>query len=237
MLRMGPLHAGRAAMSTLYEVDRLNFSYRLGQQTFTALKDVSLSISKGDFVCLSGPSGSGKTTLLNVLGLIEPLQQGDVRFEGHSYQGLSESARNHIRKAKVGFVFQTFQLFPVLTAYENVEFFLSRLGIGRADRRARVEKALRDVGLWEHRGKKPLEMSGGQRQRVALARAFAKQPRVILADEPTASLDQATGRQILEIMRDLNARTGVTIIVSSHDPMVLSFGKTQVHLRDGAIQS
>ena len=223
-------------MNKLFAVEQLNFRYQLGSQTFTALKDVTLDISEGDFVCLSGPSGSGKTTLLNLLGLIEPVQDGDIRLEGRSYKALSEGERNALRKTHLGFVFQTFQLFPVLTAFENVEFFLARQGLARSERRARAEKALQAVGLWEHRNKKPLEMSGGQRQRVALARAFAKQPRVILADEPTASLDQATGRQILEIMRELNEKTGVTIIVCSHDPMVLSFGKTQVRLRDGVIQ-
>ncbi len=223
-------------MTRLYDVERLNFQYQLGSQTFTALKDVSLGIEAGDFVCLSGPSGSGKTTLLNLLGLIEPVQEGDIRFEGRSYRALSEAERNELRKRRLGFVFQTFQLFPVLTAYENVEFFLARQGLPVAERRSRSEQALQAVGLWDHRNKKPLEMSGGQRQRVALARAFAKQPRVILADEPTASLDQNTGRQILEIMRELNERTGVTVIVCSHDPMVLGFGKTQVRLRDGVIQ-
>jgi ABC-type lipoprotein export system ATPase subunit len=224
-------------MSKLFETERLGFQYQLGSQTFTALKDVSLAIDEGDFVCLSGPSGSGKTTLLNLLGLIEPVQGGDIRFEGRSYKSLAESERNALRKTRLGFVFQTFQLFPVLTAFENVEFFLARQGLPVNERRKLSENALQAVGLWEHRNKKPLEMSGGQRQRVALARAFAKQPRVILADEPTASLDQATGRQILEIMRELNAKTGVTLIVCSHDPMVLGFGKTQVRLRDGEIQS
>lgn len=223
-------------MTQLYEVRQLNFQYQLGSQRFTALKDVSLGIEAGDFVCLSGPSGSGKTTLLNLLGLIEPLQEGDIRFEGRSFAALAEGERNELRKMRLGFVFQTFQLFPVLTAYENVEFFLARQGLPAGERRVRSETALQAVGLWEHRTKKPLEMSGGQRQRVALARAFAKRPSVILADEPTASLDQNTGRQILEIMRELNEKTGVTLIVCSHDPMVLDFGKTQVRLRDGVIQ-
>jgi ABC-type lipoprotein export system ATPase subunit len=224
-------------MTRLYEVEGLNFQYQLGSQTFSALKDVSLDIEAGDFVCLSGPSGSGKTTLLNLLGLIEPPQDGDIRFEGRSFGSLTEGERNELRKRSLGFVFQSFQLFPVLTAYENVEFFLARQGLPAADRRSRTESALQAVGLWEHREKKPLEMSGGQRQRVALARAFAKQPRVILADEPTASLDQATGRQILEIMDELNKKTGVTLVVCSHDPMVLGFGKTQIRLRDGVIQA
>jgi ABC-type lipoprotein export system ATPase subunit len=168
--------------------------------------------------------------------LIEPIQKGDVRFAGKSYQGLTEAEKNTIRRHQIGFIFQSFQLFPVLTAEENVEYFLARQGIARTDRKARVEEALKAVGLWEkHRTKKPLEMSGGQRQRVAVARAIAKKPEVIIADEPTASLDQKTGRELMELFTDLNRTIGATFIVSSHDPMVREFLPRQIRLIDGQL--
>lgn len=225
------------ASNVLYEASGLEFTYQLGTQRVKALSQVSLSLAEGAFVCLSGPSGSGKTTLLNVLGMIEPVQEGELRMQGKSIGHLSEEEKNHIRRFQIGFIFQTFHLFPVLTASENVEFFLSRQGVARPEREKRVKEALNAVGLWEHRDKRPLEMSGGQRQRVAIARAVAKSPRVLLADEPTASLDQKTGREIMEILRELNESRGVTIILSSHDPMAQSFAKDIVRLRDGQILS
>lgn len=220
----------------IFQVKDLRFDYLLGGQSVPALRGVTFSIDKKELVCLTGPSGSGKTTLLNVLGLIEPLQKGDIIFAGQSYQGISESEKNKIRRYQIGFIFQSFQLFPVLSAEENVEYFLARQGIGRAERKQRVEEALRAVGLWEkHRTKKPLEMSGGQRQRVAVARAIAKKPEVIIADEPTASLDQKTGRELMELFTELNRSIGATFIVSSHDPMVREFLPRQIHLLDGQL--
>ncbi|MFL5815141.1 MAG: ABC transporter ATP-binding protein [Bdellovibrionia bacterium] len=224
-------------MSTpIFQVKDLRFDYSLGGQNVPALRGVSLSIDKKELVCLTGPSGSGKTTLLNVLGLIEPIQKGDIVFAGKSYQGISESEKNKIRRYQIGFIFQSFQLFPVLTAEENVEYFLARQGLAKDERKNRVEEALRAVGLWEkHRNKKPLEMSGGQRQRVAVARAIAKKPEVIIADEPTASLDQKTGRELMELFTELNRNIGATFIVSSHDPMVREFLPRQIHLLDGQL--
>jgi len=206
--------------STLYQVKDLKFNYRLGSQEVHALRGVSLSLQRGQFYCLCGPSGSGKTTLLNVLGLIEPVQNGQVLMDGKNLGQLSESEKNEIRRFHVGFIFQTFQLFPVLSAEENVEFFLARQGLGSKERKERTQEAIRAVGLWDHRQKKPMEMSGGQRQRVAIARALAKRPNVLIADEPTASLDQATGKEIMEILVKLNEERGMTLILSSHDPMV-----------------
>ncbi len=220
----------------LFQVQDLQFEYSLGGQDVAALRGVSFSIQRKELVCLTGPSGSGKTTLLNVLGLIEPIQKGDIRLAGNSYQGLSESEKNKIRRHQIGFIFQSFQLFPVLSAEENVEYFLARQGIERAERKVRVQEALQAVGLWEkHRFKKPLEMSGGQRQRVAVARAIAKRPEVILADEPTASLDQKTGRELMETFAELNEKLGATFIVSSHDPMVRQFLPRQIQLVDGQL--
>jgi len=226
---MSDLHA------SLYEVRDVHFSYRLGELRTPALNGVTLDIARGDFVCLSGPSGSGKTTLLNLLGLIEPVQEGSVALGGRSVQALTERERNRIRRYQIGFVFQTFQLFPVLRADENVEYFLTRQRLSREIRRERVRSALEVVGIWEHRHKRPSEMSGGQRQRVAVARALAKQPDVIIADEPTANLDQATGRGVMEVFSELNLERGVTLLMSSHDPMVQDFARRQIRLVDGRI--
>ena len=219
----------------LYDIQHLDFSYALGNQQVHALRDVSLTIDKGDFVCLTGPSGSGKTTLLSVLGLIEPVQKGKVVFEGKSLSVLSEGEMNHLRRHRIGFVFQQFHLIPVLSAEENVSFFLSRQGVARKERQQRVDQALDAVGLADFKKHKPLELSGGQRQRVAIARAMAKNPDVIIADEPTANLDQATGHEIMKIFKELNESKGVTLLVASHDPMVQAFAPRQVVLRDGQV--
>jgi len=221
--------------TSLYEVRDVHFSYRLGELKAPALNGVTLDIARGDFVCLSGPSGSGKTTLLNLLGLIEPVQEGSVALAGRSVQVLTERERNRIRRYQIGFVFQTFQLFPVLRADENVEYFLTRQRLSRKERRERVRSALEAVGIWEHRHKRPSEMSGGQRQRVAVARALAKHPDVIIADEPTANLDQVTGRGVMEVFSELNLERGVTLLMSSHDPMVQDFARRQIRLVDGRI--
>ena len=181
--------------NNLYQLSGVNFQYHLGTLLVQALRNIDLKIDAGDFVCFRGPSGSGKTTLLNLLGLIEPPQEGTTLFEGEDLSKLSETQKNHIRRFRIGFVFQNFHLIPVLRADENVEYFLARQGLPKKERQERVETALKAVGLWEHRNKKPLEMSGGQRQRVAIARALAKHPHVIVADEPTASLDSSTGKQ------------------------------------------
>ncbi len=221
----------------LYEVDGLSFSYQLGRQKVQALDGVSLEVSRGDFLCLSGPSGSGKTTLLSLLGLIEPVQKGTLRFEGQDVSGLTEKERNKARRYRIGFIFQQFHLIPVLTAEENVAFFLTRQGIAEAERDKRVTEALEAVGIASQRKQKPLEMSGGQRQRVALARAIAKSPDVIIADEPTASLDQNTGREIMKIFARQTEERGVSVIAASHDPMVLAFAARTVELTDGKVTS
>jgi ABC-type lipoprotein export system ATPase subunit len=217
----------------LYQVREARHSYQLGALRVPALDGVMLDVAGGDFICLTGPSGSGKTTLLNLLGLIEPLQQGSVTFAGTSVQSLSERERNRIRRYRIGFVFQAFHLLPVLRADENVEYFLTRQGLPRGTQRERSRAALEAVGLWEHRRKRPSEMSGGQCQRVAIARALAKRPDVILADEPTAHLDQENGRGIMEIFSRLNREHGVTLVMASHDPMVQGFASRQVRLVDG----
>lgn len=222
-------------MGVLYKGEGIAFEYRLGTQAVQALNGVDIAIEQGGFYCLAGPSGSGKTTLLNLLGLIDDLQTGRLLFDGVELAEMTEAEKNRIRRFRIGFVFQTFNLFPVLRADENVAYFLHRQGLPRSEIRQRVEDTLQAVGLWEHRHKRPAEMSGGQRQRIAIARALAKKPEVILGDEPTASLDQETGKGIIETLASLAGDAGVTVVISSHDPMVLTQAKSVITLRDGRI--
>ena len=217
----------------IYRARDLHFQYWLDLHPVPALRGVSLEIQEGESLVLSGPSGSGKSTLLSLLGLIEPLQAGSLKFSGEEVATSSEERKNHIRRHQVGFVFQNFQLFPTLTAEENVEYFLIRQGVETLERKKRVKQALEAVGLWDRRGHRPLELSGGQRQRVAVARAAAKRPKVILADEPTASLDQETGREILSMLDRLRIEYGTTLIIASHDPMVLQRAERVYRLMDG----
>lgn len=219
----------------VYQCTDLTFGYRLGNADFLALRGLSVNFAAGCFSCISGPSGSGKSTLLHLLGLIEEIQQGDIAFFGKSLRSLGEVERADIRRYKIGFVFQNFHLIPVLSAYENVEYFLTKQGLLSSVRRERVEDCLEQVGLWEHRSKRPAEMSGGQRQRVAIARALAKHPKVIIADEPTASLDQKTGSEIMEIFGKLSQSRGVSLILTSHDPMVHNFCSEVVRVVDGCL--
>jgi putative ABC transport system ATP-binding protein len=219
----------------IYNIERLSFHYQLGANKIMALNNIVLKIKKGEFACICGPSGSGKSTLLNLLGLIEHPQEGHIYFKDRDVAFLREVEKNEVRRKSLGFVFQSFHLLEVLNAYENVDYFLVRQGLSKSERKIRVNKALSSVGLWEHRFKRPLEMSGGQKQRVAVARALAKNPEVIIADEPTASLDQETGKEIMKILKSLNEEFGTTIILSSHDPMVIENSPYHIKLQDGKI--
>ncbi len=218
---------------SLYVARDIRFSYLLGSQRVHALRAVSLEIAEHAFVCVQGPSGSGKTTLLNLLGLLEPLQEGSLQFNGIDVRGLRPGQADALRRYHIGYVFQGFNLMNVLRADENVEYFLARQGLPRGERKARVREALERVGLWQHRSHKPLELSGGQRQKLAVARAIAKRPRVILADEPTANLDRASGRQIVELLGGLRQEQGVSVIISSHDPEVHARVPGTILLADG----
>ena len=219
----------------LYQIQNLHFRYALGAKEVHALRGVTLDIPEEGVVCFSGPSGSGKTTLLSLLGLIEPMQEGAVHLLGEDVSLFDEVKRNRIRRFDIGFVFQQFCLMPPLTAEENVGYFLARQGLDRRMRGERVRHALELVGLWEHRHKKPFEMSGGQQQRVAVARAVAKRPKVIIADEPTASLDQANGRQLMTLFNELCKDRHASVIVASHDPMVHTFCDHHLEMLDGEV--
>lgn len=217
----------------LFSLKNVNFYYHLGSQKIPALRELTLDIPSHSLITISGPSGSGKSTLLNLLGMIEPLQEGEIIFQNEKFSTMSAKRKNEIRKFNIGFIFQQFHLIPVLSAEENVEYFLIRQHLSKDEIKNRAREALEAVGLWEHRKKKPSELSGGQKQRVAIARALAKKPDLIIGDEPTGSLDQKTGRGIMEIFSQLVQEKKISIILTTHDPMVQSFSELNFHFHDG----
>lgn len=219
----------------LYELKNISFSYQLGALKVKALRDLSLKIPERSLITVSGPSGSGKSTLINLLGLIEPVQDGDMFFQSENLSALTKNQQNEIRKYHVGFIFQQFHLIPVLSAEENISYFLTRQKLPKQIIKQRVDKALEAVGLLEHKMKKPSQLSGGQKQRVAIARALAKDPKVIIADEPTASLDQQTGKEIMEFFARLVKEKNVSVIITTHDPMVQSYADHKIHIIDGKV--
>jgi ABC-type lipoprotein export system ATPase subunit len=219
----------------LYQCKDIFYNYKLGEQSIEAIRNVSIDIKYGEFLSLAGPSGSGKTTLLNLLGLIEKSKRGEILFSTNNINKCDEKELNKIRRFEIGFIFQNFHLIDSLDAYENVEYFLLRQNVSKKLRQEIVENALTDVGLWEQRHQRPLELSGGQKQRVAIARAIAKRPKVIIGDEPTASLDQKTGLEIMNLLRKLNKKDGITIVLASHDPMVLEQVDRVVKIYDGKV--
>lgn len=209
--------------------------FEMGSHRVHALKGVDIAIEPGDFLALSGSSGSGKTTLLNLMGCIDCPDEGSISFEGTDVRGFSKDGLSKFRREKIGFIFQTFNLIPVLTAFENVEYPLLLLNVAPSERRARSLAALERVGLARFEGHRPAQLSGGQRQRVAIARALVKNPRLILADEPTANLDAKTANDILDLMQRLNAEEAATFVFSSHDPGVLSRAGKIAKLVDGVL--
>ena len=212
-------------------------TYRLGAVDVPALVDINLVILPDRFTVISGPSGSGKTTLLNLIGCIDRPDAGTIMVGGKAVQTLPDDALSDFRARQLGFVFQNFNLLPVFTAFENVEYPLVLAGMPTNTRRLRVTKLLEAVGLGEHGRHRPGQLSGGQRQRVAIARALARQPQLVLADEPTANLVSKTGAEIIELMRSLQQRHHVSFIFSSHDPKVLEAADDAVHIHDGRITS
>ncbi len=211
--------------------------FKIGEVETHALRGVNLTIENGEFTALVGPSGSGKTTLLQLIGCLDQPTSGSVLINGQDVTRLNRNQRADLRRGTIGFVFQFFALIPTLTAYENVEMPLL-LSNGRtpAQRRERVAEMLEAVGLSDRAHHRPDQLSGGQQQRVAVARALATNPKIILADEPTANLDTENGKQVMDIMQKLNEETGVTFVFATHDPRVIGYAKRVVTLQDGLIQ-
>jgi putative ABC transport system ATP-binding protein len=212
-------------------------TYRLDAVDVPALIDIDLVILPDRFTVISGPSGSGKTTLLNLIGCIDRPDRGSIMVGGKPVHTLSDDALSDFRARRLGFVFQNFNLLPVLTAFENVEYPLIMAKLPKARRASRVRRLLEAVGLAHVAGHRPGQLSGGQRQRVAIARALARKPELVLADEPTANLDSKTGTEIIELMRELQQRHHVSFVFSSHDPKVLEAADDAVHIHDGRITS
>jgi len=211
-------------------------TYRQGRIEIHALNNVNLSIAKGEFVAIAGPSGSGKTTLLNLVGGLDLMDAGSIIVDGNAFDQISQSQLADLRLHKVGFVFQAYNLIPVLSAAENVEFVMLLQGISANERRQRAEAILDDVGLAGKYDRRPAELSGGQQQRVAVARAIVSNPSIVLADEPTANLDSKTGDGLLEMMKQMNEEKSVTFIFSTHDKMVMDYARRLVTIRDGRIE-
>ncbi|MCF6265016.1 MAG: ABC transporter ATP-binding protein [Desulfuromusa sp.] len=221
----------------LIELKSVTKIYPLGSQEVVAVDDFSLSIEAGEFSVLAGPSGSGKTTLLNLIGCLDQPTRGEIWLDGREVGHAKQKTLFELRLRKIGFIFQAYNLIPVLTAAENAEFTLMLQRVGKKQRRERVLRLFSLLGLdgLEHR--KPSDLSGGQQQRVAIARAMASEPAVILADEPTASLDSHASEELLALMQRLNQEQGATFIFSSHDPLVISHAKRVVRLQDGHLES
>ena len=221
----------------LIRVEAVDKSYRLGLQTVHALRHVTLNVEEGAFLAIAGPSGSGKSTLLHIIGLIDRPTSGRLLIDDREVAGRTPDDLARLRARTIGFVFQTFNLLPVLTAEENVEYPLLQFReLKAAERRERVAHFLELVKLTAQAKHRPNELSGGQRQRVAIARALVTHPRVVLADEPTANLDHRTGLRILRLMRRINRKYGTTFVFSTHDPRVLDMADRRVDIEDGVIR-
>ncbi len=221
----------------LIELKGVKKDYPLGRTVVHAIRGVDLEISEGDFTVIAGPSGSGKTTLLNLMGLLDHPTEGKLFFEGRDVSRISDRDATFIRRSRIGFIFQTFNLIPVLTAIENVELPLLLKRMKRKERRKRAEEALAAVGLGDKLYHKPDELSGGERQRVAIARAIAGMPDIILADEPTANLDSETGLSIIKLMKEMNREQGVTFVFSTHDARIIEIARRKIELLDGKVVS
>jgi putative ABC transport system ATP-binding protein len=221
---------------SIVRVENVCKDYTLGEQQIQALKDITLSIEDGVFLAIAGPSGSGKSTLLNLIGCIDTPSSGKIYIDGHDVSGKTPDQLADLRARTIGFIFQTFNLLPVLSAEENVEYPLLQLKeLTAAERRERVARYLNIVGLSKYARHRPNQLSGGQRQRVAIARALAIRPKIVLADEPTANLDHKTGEGILALMKEINRRSKTTFIFSTHDRRVMKMADRLVKIEDGKI--
>ena len=224
-------------MTTIVSCKEVSKCYQQGKVTVNALTDVDLSVETGGFMALAGPSGSGKTTLLNLIGGLDNPDSGTIQVDGQRYADLSGSQMADLRLHRIGFIFQAYNLIPVLSAVENVEYVMLLQGVPVRERREKARKVLDTVGLSGKYDRRPAELSGGQQQRVAVARAIVAGPSIVLADEPTANLDSKTGESLLELMRQMNQERSVTFIFSTHDNMVMDFARRIVMIRDGRIDS
>lgn len=225
-------------MEIVVDIQNVYKSYQLGSTEVHALQGLSLQIRKGEFAALIGSSGSGKTTLLNLVGCLDQADRGEIRIEGVSIAELSENQKSDLRNQKIGFIFQSFNLIPVLSVFENVEIPLTiQKKLSDKDRRDRVMVALKDVGLEGFAQQRPDQLSGGQRQRVAIARALVTQPSLILADEPTANLDSKTAHHIIDLMYELNQKRHVTFFFCTHDEKLMSRVQRIVKIKDGVIET
>jgi putative ABC transport system ATP-binding protein len=222
-------------MTAIVECRGVTKHYRQGAIDVPALRGIDLAIEKGDFASLAGPSGSGKTTLLNVIGGLDQPSKGSIKIDGEEITALSGNALADLRLRKIGFVFQAYNLIPVLSAIENVEFILQLSGVDRAERRARAREVLHDVALDGLENRRPARLSGGQQQRVAVARALSSRPAIVLADEPTANLDTKTAEDLITLMSHLNERLGITFLMATHDARVIERTRRHMVITDGRI--
>ena len=223
--------------SPAVHAENLHKSYILGAAAIGALRGVDLTVGRGEFVALMGPSGCGKTTLLNLIGATDLPSRGQLRVDGVDLAGLTDDQLADLRRDRIGIVFQFYNLIPTLTARENVEIPMQFKGTSAGERRRRALALLDRVGLKDRAEHKPSELSGGEQQRVSIARALANAPALVLLDEPTGDLDSATGREIIALLRDLNVREGVTLVIATHDVSIAVQSSRVVRLRDGRIES
>ncbi len=223
-------------MDEIIEVKKLQKRYLMGDEVIDALKSIDLKVQKNEYLALMGPSGSGKSTLMNLIGCLDSPTSGEYILHGIDVSKMSDSELADVRNKEIGFVFQTFNLLPRMTALENVALPLVYAGVSKADREERAKKVLLEVGLADRMTHKPNELSGGQRQRVAIARALINNPAIILADEPTGNLDSKTSQEIMNIFKEIHKR-GNTIIVVTHEPDIAAFADRIVRLKDGYIES
>ncbi len=221
----------------MIKIEGVTRNYKTGETEVKALRGIDLDVNDGEFLSIAGPSGSGKTTLLNLIGCIDSLDDGEITIDGVPVSRMDKHAKTTYRRENLGFIFQTYNLIPVLTAFENVSFVLSILGVPQGELSERTYRILREVGLEGMEHRRPDKLSGGQQQRIAIARALVKQPKIVLADEPTANLDSKTGEEILQLMKQMNRTYNTTFIFSTHDKMVMEYASRLVLLHDGEIAS
>ncbi|MBN2738071.1 MAG: ABC transporter ATP-binding protein [Spirochaetales bacterium] len=222
---------------SIVSLSNVKKNYPLGKTEVKAVKGVSFEVEKGDFISIAGPSGSGKSTILNMIGLIDTPTEGEVSIEGAVTSHLNDRQLTTLRHKTIGFIFQSFNLIPVLNVYENIDFplLLGKIPFSKAEKEEWINFLIEEVGLTEWRNHRPNELSGGQRQRVAIARALVTKPKIVLADEPTANLDSKTGEAIIELMKKINKEIDTTFIFSTHDPTIVSIADHIIRLQDGLI--